>query len=94
MRCRCNRAQSDSYSHTQHSDVPSSIPTTAAIAEAREKRERMRLDGGGTGSDAFISLEVGLAVKSGQSRLVREDDEIGDGDEGKPIFCPRGRAEP
>lgn len=54
----------------------------------------MRLDGGGTGSDAFISLEVGLAVKSGQSRLVREDDEIGDGDEGKPIFCPRGRAEP
>ncbi|KAL8278337.1 hypothetical protein RQP46_009229 [Phenoliferia psychrophenolica] len=62
-------------------DVPSEIPTTAAINSAREKRERMRLDGGGSGSDAFISLEVGMANKSGQSRLMREEDEIGDGDD-------------
>lgn len=58
------------------------IPTTAAIADAKERRERMRAEGGGTGSDAFISLEVGMVRKGGESRLVREADEIGDGDEG------------
>lgn len=64
-------------------DMPDSIPTTAAIAEAKKRRERMRAEGGGTGSDGFVSLEVGFASKSGESRLVREDDEIGDGDEGE-----------
>lgn len=46
----------------------------------------MRAEGGGTGSDAFISLEVGLITKGGESRLVREEDELGDGDEGEWIL--------
>lgn len=76
--------------------MPDSIPTTAAIAEAKKRRERMRAEGGGTGSDGFISLEVGFASKSGESRLVREDDEIGDGDEGElfPMRSAKARADP
>lgn len=65
--------------------MSTSIPTTSAIAEAKEKRERRRAEGGGTGGDGFISLEVGMVNKSGESRLIREDDEIGDGDEGQSI---------
>lgn len=42
----------------------------------------MRAEGGGTGTDSFISLEVGRVTKSSESRLVREEDELGDGDEG------------
>lgn len=46
----------------------------------------MRAQGGGTGSDAaFISLDVGMVLKGGESRLVREEDELGDGDEGKSL---------
>lgn len=66
-------------------DIPSGIPTSRAIAEAKERRERIRREGGGTGSDGFISLEVGQVLKNGHSRLVREDDELGDGDQGKPV---------
>lgn len=68
-------------------DTPSEIPTAAKIAEAKEKRERIRREGGGTGSDGFISLEVGPVSKRGESRLVREEDELGDGDEGESM-CP------
>ncbi|KAM0790089.1 hypothetical protein ACM66B_005417 [Microbotryomycetes sp. NB124-2] len=69
------------------------IPTSAAIAEAKKKRELLRASGGGGGNnngtlgrgastqDDYISLQVGFAHKGGDSRLVREDDEIGDGDE-------------
>lgn len=66
-------------------DLPDAIPTTAAIAEAKKRRERMRAEGvqDGANEGGFISLEVGFASKSGESRLVREDDEIGDGDEGE-----------
>jgi GC-rich sequence DNA-binding factor len=70
--------------------MSTSIPTTAAITEAKERRERMRAEGGGTGTDSFISLEVGRVVKSGESRLVREEDELGDGDEGKFILIDKG----
>lgn len=45
----------------------------------------MRAEGGGTGSDSFISLDVSRVTKSGESRLVREEDELGDGDEGTSI---------
>lgn len=60
-----------------------SIPTEQAIAEAKKRRERMRAEGVPDGGDGFIGLEVGFASKKGESRLVREDDELGDGDEGK-----------
>lgn len=58
------------------------IPTSSVIAQAKERRERMRKEGGGSGSDAFVSLEVGMVSKGGESRLIREEDELGDGDEG------------
>lgn len=48
----------------------------------------MRAEGGGSGSDAFISLDVGMVLKGGESRLVREEDELGDGDEGRYFFLP------
>ncbi|KAM0752770.1 hypothetical protein T439DRAFT_342265 [Meredithblackwellia eburnea MCA 4105] len=69
-------------------DASSNIPTTAAIASAREKRERMRLQGISNegAQDGFVSLEVGFASKGGESRLVREEDEIGDGDEDMAEF--------
>ncbi|SCV73710.1 BQ2448_6140 [Microbotryum intermedium] len=64
-------------------DAPvSHIPTTAAIASAKARRERIRTEGGGIGSDGFIALEVGPSRKAGsgsESRLVREDDDLGDG---------------
>ena len=62
--------------------MPTNIPTERAIAEAKDRRERIRREGGGTGTDGFISLEVGQVLKGGESRLVREEDELGDGDEG------------
>ncbi|GAA5906527.1 uncharacterized protein JCM6883_004506 [Sporobolomyces salmoneus] len=68
-------------------DVASTIPTTNAIAQAKARREELRKTGGSTSSD-YISLSgsgsistVGFASKGGDSRLVREDDELGDGDE-------------
>lgn len=70
------------------------IPTTASIAEAKARRERMRKEGGGSGSGSsasgFISLEVGTVNKRGtgkaESRLVREDDELDEEDDGS-FFC-------
>jgi hypothetical protein len=60
------------------------IPTTDAIARAKARREELRKSGAAVppaGSD-YVSLDVGFASKGGDSRLVREEDEIGDGDEG------------
>ncbi|GAA5838754.1 hypothetical protein JCM11251_006727 [Rhodosporidiobolus azoricus] len=60
-----------------------SILTTDSIARARARREEMRKSGATAppaGSD-YVSLDVGFASKGGDSRLVREEDEIGDGDE-------------
>lgn len=53
----------------------------------------MRAEGVPDGAgDGFIGLEVGFASKRGESRLVREEDEIGDGDEGSSfalLLSPR-----
>ncbi|GJN92794.1 hypothetical protein Rhopal_005832-T1 [Rhodotorula paludigena] len=65
-------------------DAADSIPTTDAISRAKARREEMRKAGVNAparGEDGFISLEVGFANKGGDSRLVREEDELGDGDE-------------
>ncbi|KAI5481193.1 GC-rich sequence DNA-binding factor [Pseudohyphozyma bogoriensis] len=69
-------------SRAKDDDEDPMIPTSTAIASAKEKRERMRKEGGGTGGD-YVSLEVDVIRpgKNGESRLVREEDELGDGDE-------------
>jgi GC-rich sequence DNA-binding factor len=61
------------------------IPTTSAIAAAKAKRDHLRKHGGGAGDDSgFISLDVArMPSKKGESRLVREEDEIGEGEDGK-----------
>ncbi|KAK4050995.1 hypothetical protein OIV83_003124 [Microbotryomycetes sp. JL201] len=73
-------------------DMAGPIPSSAAIAEARKKRELLRTSGAQSSSaatttqDDYISLQVGFAHKGGDSRLVREDDEIGDGDDDMAEF--------
>ena len=64
-------------------DAASMIPTSNTITQAIQRREELRKTGfssSGT-NDGFISLDVGFANKGGDSRLVREEDELGDGDE-------------
>lgn len=71
------------------------LPTANAIAAARMKRETMRkigaVDGEQTSNgNGFISLDVAVAgTKKGESRLVREEDEMGEGDDGtfSPFDC-------
>ena len=71
-----------------------SIPTANAIAAARLKRETIRKLGpeheavedaaaaDGSVSSGFISLDLAARPsKKGESRLVREDDEVGEGDD-------------
>ncbi|KDE06831.1 hypothetical protein MVLG_02867 [Microbotryum lychnidis-dioicae p1A1 Lamole] len=53
----------------------SPIPTTAAIASAKARRERIRTQGP---PNDFISLEIAPSKSGSQSRLVREDDDLGD----------------
>ncbi|KAG6878518.1 hypothetical protein C0993_005449, partial [Termitomyces sp. T159_Od127] len=61
------------------------IPTDSSIKAARERRERLRKTGAG-GDEDFISLSVvrGADALEGPhpaSRLVREEDELGEGDD-------------
>ena len=70
------------------------LPTSQQIERARLRREELRKAGlaeparAATGNDdGFMSLQVGFASKGGESRLVREEDEIGDGDEGEQCCC-------
>lgn len=65
--------------------MDTSIPSSSAIQAAKEKRDRLRKTGG-TDED-FISLSVTRRADQDQgphpsSRLVREDDELGEGDDG------------
>jgi Nineteen complex-related protein 2 len=66
-------------------ELDTMIPTTSAITAAKSKRDHLRKHGGGTGDDSgFISLDVAkMPSKKGESRLVREEDEIGEGDDGR-----------
>lgn len=67
------------------------IPTENAVAAAKMKRDMLRR----TGQTDFIALdgsaesqEVILAGdKGGESRLMREEDELGEGDEGLFLSC-------
>ncbi|BGP49978.1 hypothetical protein JCM10450v2_005883 [Rhodotorula kratochvilovae] len=66
------------------------FPSSDSIARAKARREEMRKAGISApprgGDDGFVPLEVGFASKSGESRLVREEDELGDGDEDMAAF--------
>jgi Nineteen complex-related protein 2 len=80
------------------SESLSSIPTEASIRTAKEKRERLRALGitvlaDGDSSMDFISLSVAKQDASPasrgphpDSRLQREDDEVGEGDEGQQRY--------
>lgn len=65
------------------------IPTSSTIAQAKLRREELRKTSQFDQGNDFISLSsdksnktVGLyGNKGGDSRLVREEDELGDGDE-------------
>lgn len=59
------------------------IPTTSYIAAAKKKRDTARKTG--EIADDFISLSVTKRVDQGphpESRLVREEDELGEADDG------------
>jgi GC-rich sequence DNA-binding factor len=63
------------------------IPALSSIAAAREKRTRLRAAPGA--ADDYISLSLVQASDAPQSgphpdsRLVREEDELGEGDDGR-----------
>ena len=64
------------------------LPTSSSIAAAKQKRQLLRKTGGEIGDD-YISLSVTKRVDQGphpESRLVREEDELGEADDG-PCCC-------
>ncbi|GAA5881856.1 hypothetical protein JCM3774_003060 [Rhodotorula dairenensis] len=68
---------------------PTDLPSSQQIERARQRREELRKAGlaaPASRDDGFVSLQVGFASKGGESRLVREEDEIGDGDEDMAAF--------
>ncbi|KAF8606883.1 GCFC-domain-containing protein [Ceratobasidium sp. AG-I] len=67
---------------------PTEIPMSSAVIEAKKKRERMRATGKTAPEDDFISLSMtrreDMDVDQGphpESRLMREDDDLGEGDD-------------
>ena len=76
------------------SDDTALLPNEAAIASAKARRETARRLGvdpasataSATRSSDYISLDVGMPTSSRESRLVREEDEIGEGEEAYDEF--------
>jgi GC-rich sequence DNA-binding factor len=72
---------------TPLTDVPEPvIPSESSILASRQKRERLRVMAS-AGTEDFISLSVAKQDNASrgphpESRLVREEDEIGEGDDG------------
>lgn len=69
-----------------YEDIAPEIPSESSILAAKQKRERMR-ETKPSEEDGFISLSVTRrdAEYKGphpESRLVREEDELGEGDDG------------
>lgn len=68
------------------------IPTDNAIAAAKLKRDVLRKSGAHPSAQDYIALDhtasdlVLAGDKSGESRLMREEDELGEGDEGENLF--------
>jgi len=74
--------------HNNAEDSKSYIPSESSIKVAKEKRGRLRQTQA-TGEEDFISLsaaklEDGPKGSHPESRLMREEDELGEGDDGKP----------
>ncbi len=66
-------------------DSETIIPTDSSIKAAKQKRERLKVLG--QSGDDYISLSLTKKEDYSQgphpeSRLVREEDELGDGDDG------------
>lgn len=66
------------------------VPDQLRINEAKARRERMRAEGVSNkdafaSNDGFVRLDIGPVLKGGDSRLVREEDELGDGDDGASL---------
>ncbi len=65
------------------------IPSQSAVLAAKEKRERMRAAGPSSShADEYISLSLTTRDDEYQgphpeSRLMREDDDLGEGDDGE-----------
>ncbi|KAK4050355.1 hypothetical protein OIO90_005148 [Microbotryomycetes sp. JL221] len=66
-------------------NTTTSIPSSTMIEQLKKKRELLKQSGSnqfGSGKETdYISLQVGFVNKTGDSRLVREEDELGDGDD-------------
>ena len=73
------------------------IPSQSAVLAAKEKRERMRAAGPSSSqADEYISLSLTTRADEYQgphpeSRLMREDDDLGQGDDGEPSNRPYSR---
>jgi GC-rich sequence DNA-binding factor len=71
------------------------IPTESSIKAARDKRDRLRKTGAPDGPEEdFISLSVAKREDFAQgphpdSRLMREDDDLGEGDDGNFLVTLR-----
>lgn len=64
------------------------LPTSSSIAAAKQKRHLIRRTGGEIGDD-YVSLSLTKHVDQGphpESRLVREEDELGEADDGENVF--------
>ncbi len=68
------------------SSVETSIPSESSIKVAKERRGRLRTTDA-SGQEDFISLSLTQRTEDQgphpESRLMREDDELGEGDDGK-----------
>lgn len=77
-----------SHTHTSSGIArPTEIPMSSAVIEAKKKRERLRATGKTAPQDDFISLSVTRREDiedqgpHPESRLMREDDDLGEGDD-------------
>jgi hypothetical protein len=75
------------YPHIAETDKVPLIPTSTSIKSAKERRESLRKSGAGRDDDGFISLSLTARSKDEgphpESRLVREEDELGEGEDGQ-----------
>lgn len=68
------------------------IPSGSSVLAAKQKRERVRALGTNSGGEDYISLSVSKRSDFSQgphpeSRLVREEDELGDADDGTDLLA-------
>ena len=89
-----SRLARDKYASQYVDDTTAGIPDAAAVAAAKSKRQAAVESTKHDLGEDYIALGGQVAVYDGEkgphpeSRLMREDDEVGDGDEGE--CCSRG----